>query len=439
MLKPRKYVQFCSFEKPVKTGEKGTDSVYGDWEVWKVGMTRNAADKNRIPMRVYLRPTPFVLLPDQNVPLRGWYKAKHEPKGVRPRPCFTEALLTQPYGGRCPLNCLMCYINNGVRGYRGAGLSTVDPNYPGKIERQLEKMQFGWAAYVSGFTEPFQPLENIFHNTESISEIITGFGLPLFYLTRTIPPDWADDYLLRSRFSYMQYSITTSDRTDWKKIHPKAADIDDTLKRIREQHKKGIYISIQIDPVIPGVTTNEQVVQLIRELAEAGANHMIFKFVEAVLPAAPVLIGNIKRLFPERGKAFEDLFCETIGGVRNIREDYRIASHKLFREACNEAGVTMSLCFEFRYKRNSAGEVIDKTGINLGREFITGDQCHGQRVPIHLKSGGKFIPWNVCPPAGCLYCAEQSKPGKPPCGVPYLQDAWALKPSDYNKGYWRFK
>jgi len=435
----KKYDQFCSFEKPVKTGETGTDERYGPWEVWLVGMTRNAARENRIPMRVYLRPTPYVILPDQNVPLRGWYKSKCEPKGVRPRPCFTEALLTQPYGGRCPLNCLMCYINNGVRGYRGAGLSTVDPNYPAKIEKQLEKMRFGFAAYISGFTEPFQPLENIFHNTESISEIITGFGLPIFYLTRTIPPDWADDYLLKSRFSYMQYSITTNDREDWRKIHPKAAGIDDTLKRIRIQHDKGIYISIQVDPIIAGITSNEQIIGLIHELKDAGADHLIFKFVEAVQPAAPAMIAKIKRLFPDRSQRFEELFCETIGGVKNIREDYRIAAHERFRAECDRVGVTMSLCFEFRYRRDrTTGKVIDKTGINLGREFITGDQCHGQRVPIHLKRGGKFVPHTVCPPAGCLYCAEQTIEGEPPCGVPYLQEARALRPSDYNKQYWRF-
>lgn len=434
-LPKQKYDQFCAYEKPVKTGEQGTDPTYGDWEVWKVGMTRNASADNRVSMRVYRKPTPFVIL-DQNVPLRGWYKPKFTERGIRPRPCFTEALLTQPYGGRCPLNCLMCYINNGVRGYRGAGLSVVDPNYPRKVEKQLKEMNFGWAAYISSFTEPFQPLENIFHNTEAISEIITGYGLPLFYLSRMIPPDWADKYLLRSRYSYMQYSITTSDRTDWVKIHPKAASIDDTLRKIKEQREKGIYISIQVDPVIPGVTTNEQIVTLIHELAKAGANHLIFKFVEAVQSAAPIMIGKVKRMFPERGKIFEDLFCETIGGVRNIRETYRIAAHRLFRAECDRAGVTMSLCFEFKYKRNEAGEVIDKTGINLGREFITGDQCHGQKVPIHLKKNGRFVPWDVCPPGGCLYCEEDTQ-GKIPCGVPLLGKATALRPSDYKQKFWR--
>lgn len=438
-MNEKKYEQFCGYEKPIKTGESGVDSQYGRWEIWMIGMTRNAAMENRRPMKVYLKPTPFVILPDQNVPLRGWYKCKYEPKGVRSRPCFTEALLTQPYGGRCPLNCLMCYINNGVRGYRGAGLSTVDPYYPLKIEKQLADMKFGWAAYISSFTEPFQPLEDIFHNTEAISEILTGYGLPLFYLSRKIPPEWADKYLLKNKYSYMQYSITTSDRSDWKKIHPHAADIDDTLKRIREQRDKGIYISIQVDPIIPGVTSRKDILKLIEELSKAGANHLIFKFIEAVQPAAPAIVRKIKRLFPERGNDFERLFCESMGGVRNIKESYRIESHKIFRNECNRRGVTMSLCFEFCYERDESGKIINKTGINLGKTFITADQCHGQRVPIHIRKGSKFYPLEVCPPSGCLYCEEATTPGKPPCGVPELQKARALKPSDYNKTYWRVK
>jgi len=430
-----KYRKFCRAELPMKTGECGIDPEKGVWEEWLIGMVRNARPENRKPMRVYLKPTPHVIR-DQNVPLRGWYKSKVEPKGVRPRPCYTEALLTQPYGGRCPLNCVMCYINNGVRGYRGQGISVVDPEYPVKIEKQLSEMNFGWAAYISGYTEPFQPLEEVYHNVEQLSEVLTSYGLPIFYLTRRIPPDWAVKYLKRSRFSYMQYSIITCDQEDHRKICPRAALLDDTYRSIRELRDQGIYISIQVDPIIPGITSQEQVVELIGQLARAGAHHLIFKFVEMVESAAPVMMYRMKRLFPDRWERFAELWCENIGNVRNIRESYRVESLNLYKHACEMNGVTMSLCFEFCYERDAAGNIMDKTGVNMGPRFLTADQCHGQRVPIHIKHEGRFVPWDVCPPSGCLYCREACG-SDIPCGVPYLAEAHALKPEDYRREYWR--
>jgi len=101
------------------------------YEWWKIAMVRGASEENKKRMKVFLKPAPHIIL-DQNVPLRGWYKNKYEPPNVRARPCFTEALLTQPYGGSCPVRCHFCYVNNGGRGYRGQGVSVVDPKYPEK-------------------------------------------------------------------------------------------------------------------------------------------------------------------------------------------------------------------------------------------------------------------------------------------------------------------
>src|SRR6185369_14152798 len=79
--------------EPVVDPETGWRYTYRD-----IGMTRNAKEENTKEQKVFLDPLPHVVL-DQDIPLRGWYKAKHEPNAVRPRPCYSEALLTQPYGG----------------------------------------------------------------------------------------------------------------------------------------------------------------------------------------------------------------------------------------------------------------------------------------------------------------------------------------------------
>jgi DNA repair photolyase len=419
------------------TREKGgiEDGLRYEW--WDIGMVRNAKDANKKKMKVFLDPAPHVIL-DQNVPLRGWYKSKYEPERVRARPCFTEALLTQPYGGSCPVRCVFCYVNNGIRGYRGQGITVVDPTYPEKVKAQLDKMKFGWNAYVSSFTEPFQKIEERYHNTERLSKYIVDYGLPLFYLTRQIPPDWAIQNLLKNKHSYQQYSIITNDRTDYKKMSPGAADLDDILKMITEQRKMGIYVSIQVNPIIAGIIENENVVGLIHELAKAGANHVIFKFVEIVSPSVPAMIRKMGKLFPDRVERFKSLFTENMGGMRTINEKYRVASLELFKRETQKAGITMGLCYEYGYDRDGKGNILNKTGTSLGREFCTGDQCHGQRSPLYVKVNDKFRPFKGCPPCGCLYC-EETNPGGPPCKVDMLYKAPALGSADYNKSHWGYE
>lgn len=434
---PRTYKHFLESE-PAKSKERGVDER-GRFEWRRIGMVRNAKEENTRRMKVYLDPAPHVIL-DQNVPLRGWYKGKRERKGVRARPCFSEALLTQPYGGACPVRCLFCYVNNGVRGYRGQGITVVDPNYPQKVAAQLAKMRFAWNAYISSFTEPFQKLESVYHNTERLSRVVTDAGLPLFYLTRQIPPDWAIRYLQKSPYSYQQFSIITPDRTDYRKLSPNAAPIDDVLRFIREELRpRGIYVSIQVNPVVPGVVSNEQIEALIRELAKAGANHVIFKFVEIVSPAAGPMVEKVRKVFGERGDRFAELFTENIGGLKTIVESYRVPALRRYREVVDEVGMTMGLCYEYAYKRDAEGKVVDKTGESIGREFCTGAQCHGPYTPVHIRKGRRFVPFKGCPPTGCLYCEEEEAGDKPPCGVAKLAEARALSPRDYETDHWGMK
>lgn len=422
-----KYQKFLESEDHYKHPGGVENGIPYEW--WDIGMVRNAKEGNRKRLKVYMKPSPHVIL-DQKVPVRGWYKCKYEPPRVRPRPCYTEALLTQPYGGSCPVKCQFCYVNNGVRGYRGQGVTTIDPRYPEKIGAQLDKMMYGWNAYISSFTEPFQALEKIYHITERLSEEVTSRGLPLFYLTRQIPPDWAVKQLMKSKYSYQQFSLITSNRVDYRKLSPGAAPLDDILRFIREElAPRNIYTSIQVNPIIAGAVSLQDLFQLIDELGDAGAHHVIFKFVEIVAPAAPNMIAKMNKIFgAERGGIFQSYFTEMTGGVRTISQNTRLEWLRALKTKVAEAGLTMGLCYEYDHATNQS----------IGPDFCTADQCHGKRTPIHIKNAaGIFEPWEGCPPSGCLYCKETM--GAPPCGSSFLQRATALQSADYNRNLWEEK
>jgi DNA repair photolyase len=396
--------------------------------VGKVGMVRGAKPENMKDVTIYMDPLPHVRI-EKGKDLQGWYQGKQlSAPGSRERPCMTDAILTEPYGGFCTVGCSFCYINSGFRGYRGSGLITVPIGYGAHVRKQLASMRTSAAGYFSSFTDPFLPLEDYYHNTEEGVRAFTDNGLPVFFLSRLAYPDWAIDALRANPYSYAQKSINTPDPDDWKKLSPGALPLMDHLDEIRALRAAGIYVSIQVNPIIPGIVTHDDVEKLFGMLAEAGANHVIVKFVEANHPWAGAMVERINKRFGDnRGAAFRDLFTEnSCGGQKTVTEEYRREGHTRYMKRATELGMTYSLCYEYTKK---SGEWH-----SMGPEFITSDQCHGHRVPMHTRSGPgqPFRPLGECPPSGCLSCSDGNR-GVPRCGSALLGEAKALRIADLRK------
>lgn len=429
------YRYFMSKEPRDELGpiEEIDDPYLGKTKVrdMKIGMTRNAKDENKKVVRAYLSPYPHTRI-DTAKPLQGWYKGLHEAPGVRNRPCFTEAILTEPYGGWCAVGCAFCYINSGFRGYRGSGLITVPLNYGEQIRGQLSKMRRGAAGYFSSFTDPFTPLEDYYHNTQQAAEEFVKVGLPIFFLSRLLYPEWAVDLLTKNPHSYAQKSINTSSEEDWSYLSPGAASLAEHLADIRRLRARDIYVSIQCNPIVPGVTSHQDIVRLFRLLAEAGANHVIVKFVEAGYSWAPAMVERMRKRFGKRGDEFEALFTDNIGGEKSVQEEYRLNAHRIYSTYARRFGLTYATCYEYKYERDASGKVLNKTGVSIGREFTTADQCHGHRVPVYAREREDelFRPLDECPPSGCLYCVSENPRHVAPCGDTLAGEATALRSVD---------
>lgn len=413
----------------------------------KIGMIRGASPDSMIERTVYLDPFPHIRQ-DKGKDLQGWYSSKGDGllQGQRDRPCETDAILTQPYGGFCAVGCTFCYVNSGARGYRGSGLISVPVGYGEHVRKQLKSLQVSAAGYFSSFTDPFLPLESLYHNTQEGATAFVNAGLPIFFLSRLEYPGWAFDLLRRNKFSYAQKSINTPSEDVWRRISPGAMPLSDHFDQIRELRKAGIYVSIQCNPVIPGVTNHHNIEELFYFLGEAGANHVIVKFVEAGFAWAKTLVSRIKEKFPDhRGDTFERLFTENqAGGNRTIIESYRREAHERYQRLATKYGMTYALCYEFTHR--------DGRWKTMGPEFLTADQCHGHRVPMHRRlsdeeykrswdaasellgrpapnPGFMFVPMDVCPPSGCLRCDDEHA-GEPLCGSETLRSAKALRLPD---------
>lgn len=404
----------------------------------KVGMIRGAADEDRKEVKVYLGFDGETHLPhiriDNAKPLQGWYQDKHNDKrGSRPRPCFSEAILTEPYGGYCTVGCAFCYVNSGFRGYRGTGLISVPLNYGEQVKKQLSKTVTSAAGYFSSFTDPFLPIENIYHNTQRGAEAFANIGLPVFFLSRLAYPGWAMDLLKENPYSYAQKSLNTGNDADWKKLSPGAIPLQDHLDEIKELRRRGIYTSIQVNPVVPGIVTHDDIRTLFERLAAVGNNHVIVKFVEAGYSWAPTMVERLRKRFGDvRAGVFAGLFVENQAGAqKTIVEPYRLEAHALYRKWTTELGMTYATCYE--YRRGKPG-TAEPAWLSVGREYTTADQCHGQRVPMFTRTGPTedYQEVKECGPTGCLHCDDDND-GKPRCGSKTFGDARALRAPDYKK------
>lgn len=332
----------------------------------------------------------------------------------------------------CAVGCAFCYVNSGFRGYRGTGLITVPLHYGVQIKDQLSKMRRGAAGYFSSFTDPFTPLEAYYHNTERAAREFVKVGLPLFFLSRLRYPKWAVELLTMNPHSYAQKSINTSNPEDWRRLSPGALPYKAHLADIARIKARGIYMSIQVNPIVPGVTSHADIYNLFKALKAAGADHVIVKFVEAGYSWAPAMVERMVKRFGARGEMFAGLFTQNIGSQRTVEQSYRLNAHDTYSRWAKKLGLTYSVCYEYEYETNPDGSVKSKTGISLGRKYATSEQCHGQRVPVYSRDSEDepFRPLDECPPSGCLYCAEEAPDGKPRCGDELAGEANALRFAD---------
>jgi DNA repair photolyase len=329
----------------------------------------------------------------------------------------------------CAVGCRFCYINSGFRGYRGTGLISVPVDYGTQVRSMLRKMRTSAAGYFSSFTDPFLPLEDVYHNTQRGAEAFAELGLPVFFLSRLKYPEWAKALLTQNKYSYAQKSINAADERTWRLLSPGAATLAEHMDDIRELRRRGVYVSIQVNPVVPGVVTHDGVEATFDMLAAAGANHVIVKFVEAGYSWAPAMVERIRKAFgPERGGAFARLFTQNIGGQKTVAEEYRMEGHIRYKRAATRLGMTYATCYEYRTELGPNGKPVDKVGVSVGRDFTTADQCHGQRVPMFSRANHKepFREVEACPPTGCLYCADDNA-GAAKCGSETFGAAPALR------------
>ena len=158
-----------------------------------------------------------------------------------------------PYVG-CQHGCTYCYATFMKRftGHKESWGEFVDIkiNAAELLTKEINKKKKG-TVWVSGVTDPYQPLEKKYKLTRKCLEILVEHDWPVIVQTRS-PLVLRDmDIFRKSKNIEVGLSITTANDAVRKAFEPHAPSIKSRLDAIESLHENGIRTYAMIAPMLP--------------------------------------------------------------------------------------------------------------------------------------------------------------------------------------------
>lgn len=245
-----------------------------------------------------------------------------------------------PYTG-CAHGCLYCYASSYIRRF-------FEPrpkvDFIRVAARELRSIPPGSVINVSSSSDPYQPLELEHGFTRKLLEMAAG----RYVLDVVTKSDLVvrDTDLLRRGPSVVSITITTLDSSLARVLEPCAPPPARRLKAVEELARRGVPVTVRLDPLIPGLNDSpESVREALEAAAAAGAMHVVGSTYKAkpdsirrLFEALPEAIPRLREAYVERG--------ERIRGCLYAPRSYRLRVLSIVREQARRLGLTFAPCRE---------------------------------------------------------------------------------------------
>lgn len=219
---------------------------------------------------------------------------------------FTYSI--NPYRG-CEHGCIYCYARPSHE-YLGfsAGLDfetkiLVKERAPELLSGAFQKAS--WEPQVvalSGNTDPYQPLERRLMLTRRCLEVFLRHRNPVAIITKNhlVTRD-ADLLEQMARFNLVTValSITTLKTDVVGKMEPRTSRPSRRLQAIEELAARGIPVSVNVAPVVPGLT-DEEMPAILKSAAERGATNASYIMMRLPGPVQELFLDWLSREYPDR-------------------------------------------------------------------------------------------------------------------------------------------
>jgi DNA repair photolyase len=226
----------------------------------------------------------------------------------------------------CEHGCIYCYARP-THAYHdlspGLDFETklfAKPNAAELLRKTLAKPNYVPAPIAIGTnTDPYQPIEKRYQITRSILELMLETQHPIGITTKSNRiVDDVDllETLAKKNLTAVAISITTLDGDLARILEPRAPSPANRLKAVDILSKRGIYVHVNIAPVIPAITDHE-IESIVGEIAIHGAKSVSVTPLRLPHEVAPLFEQWLEAHFPDRKKKVMNLVASMRNGKRN--------------------------------------------------------------------------------------------------------------------------
>jgi DNA repair photolyase len=226
-----------------------------------------------------------------------------------------------PYRG-CEHGCIYCYARP-THEYLGlsAGIDFETKIFakPDAPRLLMEKLQSpSWVPkviFLSGVTDPYQPIERKLKITRGCLEVLADFCNPVSFITKNHLVTRDIDLLTQlaeKDCASVNMSITTLDRYLARNMEPRASTPGLRLRAIETLAKAGIPVSVMIGPVLPGLTEHE-IPAILKSAADAGAGSAGYTMLRLPYGVKDLFQTWVHEHYPDRAE-------KILNRIRSIRD-----------------------------------------------------------------------------------------------------------------------
>ena len=228
-----------------------------------------------------------------------------------------------PYRG-CEHGCIYCFARP-YHEYLGfsSGLDfetklVAKPDAPMLLKRELASPNWRPEPIVmSAITDIYQPIEHKMRIARQCLEVMAECGQPVVTMTKSalVLRDtdlWAR--LAGMNAGRVTITLVTLDADLAQKLEPRASSPSGRLRAIRELTAAGIPVSVNIAPIIPGLTDVEMP-RILEAVAEAGAKRVAWVMLRLPYQLKDLFLDWLQRsVHPDRARKVESMIRQVRGG-----------------------------------------------------------------------------------------------------------------------------
>ena len=289
-------------------------------------------------------------------------------KNNSPDICFTYSV--NPYRG-CEHGCSYCYARP-THEYLGmnAGLDfeskiLVKIQAPKLLDTELRRRSWNPEPIAfSGVTDCYQPLERKYQLTRQCLEVLLKFRQPAFIISKNILM-LRDLELLKKlvekNLIHITLSVTTLDPKLANVMEPRTPPPAARLKAIRIMRENGIPVSVNIAPIIPGLTDKE-IPDILQACAKAGAMSAGHTLLRLPLNVQPIFVNWLESHYPEKADRVKALQMQMRGGKMN---DANFGSRMRGKGSYAENIADIFKIFSAKYKLNKWDTELDSSHFRI--------------------------------------------------------------------------